>query len=86
VYCNCQYDSCWDQIDSLTITNGGYGIIPYVDGSYDYHPTVTFTNDPSDTTGAGAVAQAIIGGERLVGNGGASYRIKSIEYQTIIRS
>jgi len=75
-----------DQIDSLTITNGGYGIIPYVDGSYDYHPTVTFTNDPSDTTGAGAVAQAIIGGERLVGNGGASYRIKSIEYQTIIRS
>jgi hypothetical protein len=75
-----------DQIASLSITNGGYGIIPYVDGSYNYHPTVTFTNDASDTTGAGVVAQAVVGGENAVGNGGATYRIKRIEYGTIVRS
>ncbi len=75
-----------DQIASLSITNGGYGIEPYVDGSYDYHPTVTFTNDPADTTGQGAVVQAVLGGERALGNGGASYRIKRIEYGTIVRS
>ena len=38
------------------------------------------------TTGSGAVAQAILGGEDLIGNGGARYRIKRIEYQTILRS
>jgi len=75
-----------DQVDSITITNGGYGIEQYVDGSYNIHPTVTFTNDPGDTTGSGAIAQAVMGGEYLTGNGGASYRIKSIEYQTFIRS
>ena len=38
------------------------------------------------TTGSGASAQAILGGEDLVGNGGARYRIKRIEYQAIVRS
>ena len=75
-----------DQVASITITNGGYGIEQTVDGSYNLHPTVTFTNDAGDSTGSGAVAQAVLGGERINGNGGASYRIKRIEYQTVIRS
>ena len=78
--------SAGDQVASITITNGGYGIPQTIDGTYNLHPTVTFTNDPSDTTGSGAVAQAVIGGENLTGNGGASYRIKRIEYGTIVRS
>ena len=75
-----------DQVESITITNGGYGIPQTVDSSYALHPTITFTNDASDTTGSGASAQAVLGGERAVGNGGASYRIKSIEYLTLVRS
>ena len=75
-----------DQIASVTITNGGYGIVPYVDGTYNLHPTITVTNGSGDTTGAGAILQAITSGENIVGNGGASYKIKSIEYQTQIRS
>ena len=75
-----------DQVASLTITNGGYGIPQTIDGTYNLHPTVTFTNDAGDTTGSGASAQAILGGEDLVGNGGARYRIKRIEYQAIVRS
>ena len=75
-----------DQVDSITITNGGYGIPQTVDSSYDVHPTVTFTNDASDSTGSGAVAQAILGGENATGAGGTSYRIKSIEYKSIVRS
>ena len=75
-----------DQVASLSITNGGYGIPQSVDSSYNYHPTTTFTNAGGDSTGSGAVVQAILGGENLVGNGGATYRIKSIDYQTIVRS
>ena len=75
-----------DQVASITINNGGYGIQQSVDNTYNLHPTVTFTNATGDTTGAGAVAQAILGGEDLVGNGGARYRIKSIEYQATVRS
>ena len=75
-----------DQVESITITNGGYGIPQTVDSSYALHPTITFTNDASDTTGSGASAQAVLGGERAVGNGGASYRIKSVEYLTSVRS
>ena len=75
-----------DQVASLTITNGGYGIVQSVDESYNIHPTVTFNNNPSDTTGSGAVAQAILGGERIAGNTGASYRIKRIEYQAQLQS
>ncbi len=75
-----------DQVASITLTNGGYGIKSTIDGTYNLHPTVTFTNDASDTTGSGAAGYAIIGGEKISGNGGASYRIKSIEYLTSVRS
>ncbi len=75
-----------DQVASITINNGGYGIPQTVDGTYALHPTVTFTNNASDTTGSGASAQAVLGGELINGNGGASYRIKSIEYSAIVRS
>jgi len=75
-----------DQVASITINNGGYGIPQTVDGTYALHPTVTFTNASGDTTGANAAAQAVLGGENLVGNGGATYRIKSIEYLTTVRS
>ena len=75
-----------DQVASITITNGGYGINQTVDGTYNLHPTITFTNDASDTTGANAAAYAILGGEKINGNGGASYRIKRIEYATTVRS
>ena len=75
-----------DQIESISVNNGGYGIFQNVDGTYNLHPTITFTNAVGDTTGSGAAAQAIIGGEDLIGNGGARYRIKRIEYQTILRS
>ena len=75
-----------DQVASISVVNGGYGIPQTVDGTYNIHPTVTFTNATGDTTGSGAVAQAILGGEDLIGNGGARYRIKRIEYQTILRS
>ena len=78
--------SAGDQIASFNITNGGYGLAQSIDSSYDLHPTITFTNDASDTTGSGAVAQAVLGGEVLNGNGGASYRIKRIDYQAIVRS
>jgi hypothetical protein len=74
-----------DQIQSLTITNGGYGYNQYVETNV-LHPTITFTNDSGDTTGAGAAAYAILGGENIVGNAGASYRIKSIEYQTVVQT
>ena len=74
-----------DQVSSLTITNGGYGYVQEVTTGV-LHPTITFTNQPSDTTGSGAAAYAILGGERLVGNGGASYRIKSVSYQTVVQT
>ena len=75
-----------DQLLSVNVNNGGYGYRQYVDPTYNSKPTVTVTNDPSDTTGSGAVVQAVVGGERILGNAGASYRIKRIEYSTIIRS
>ena len=75
-----------DQVESITITNGGYGYVQSVDNTYDLHPELTFTNAGGDTTGSGVVAYAILGGEKLNGNGGASYRIKSIEYLTTVRS
>ena len=75
-----------DQVASLSITNGGYGIPQTIDGTYNLHPTLTFTNDASDTTGTGVAAYAIMGGEEIVGNGGSRYRIKSVDYQSIARS
>jgi len=75
-----------DQVGSITISNGGYGIQQTIDGSYQTHPTITFTNAAGDTTGSGAKAQAVLGGETVNGNAGAQYRIKSIVYQTTVRS
>ena len=72
-----------DQVASITITNGGYGIEQTVDNSYALHPTVTIAAPGSGVT---AKAYAILGGENLVGNGGATYRIKRIEYQATLRS
>ena len=77
--------SAGDQIASLTITNGGYGYEQYVETG-TLHPTITFTNAVGDTTGSGAVAYAILGGENIVGNAGASYRIKSLEYLTVVQT
>ena len=67
-----------DQIASVTVNNGGYGYSQYIDGTYNTRPTITVTNDSGDTTGNGAVIQAILGGEVLAGNNGASYRIKRV--------
>ena len=75
-----------DQVASINITNGGYGYTQSVDVSYDLHPELTFTNDASDTTGSGVVAYAILGGEKVTGGNGASYRIKSIDYLSTVRS
>ena len=75
-----------DQIESVNITNGGYGYEQSVDTSYVLHPTIDVVNDPGDTDGSGAVIQAVLGGERINGTGGAYYRIKKVEYQTQIRS
>jgi len=75
-----------DQVKDITLTSGGFGIVQSVDGFYALHPTVTFTPAAGDTTGTGAAAQAILGGEDAMGNSGARYRIKRIEYSTIVRS
>ena len=75
-----------DQVAGVTITNGGYGYVQSVDNSYNIHPTITFTNAGGDTTGSGAVGYAIMGGEKVSGNNGAQYRIKSIEYLSTVRS
>lgn len=75
-----------DQIASVTVNNGGYGYSQYVDGTYNTRPTITVDNDPGDSTGNGAVIQAILGGEVLIGNNGARYRIKRVEFSTQLRS
>jgi len=74
-----------DQVASLTVTNGGYGYKQTVNTGI-LSPTITFTNDPGDTTGSGAAAYAILGGEKLAGNAGASYRIKNVSYQTVVQT
>ena len=74
-----------DQISSVTVSNGGYGYAQSITAGV-LSPTITFTPAAGDTTGAGAVAYAILGGEKLAGNAGASYRIKSITYQTTIQT
>jgi len=75
-----------DQVESINITNGGYGYVQSVDNTYDLHPELTFTNAGGDNTGSGVVAYAILGGEKVSGNNGAQYRIKSIEYVSTVRS
>ena len=68
-----------DQLTSTTIIDGGYGYDP------ENPPEITVVPDPLDTTGTGAVVQAILGGENISGNvSGASYKIKDIQYQTVL--
>jgi len=62
-----------DQVTSITVDDGGYG--------YTSKPTVTISGD-----GNGAVAEAILGGELLLGDNGASWKIKSIDYLTTVRN
>ena len=78
--------SAGDQVAGVTITNGGYGYVQSVDNTYNLHPSLTFTNAGGDTTGSGVVGYAIMGGEKVTGNNGAQYRIKSIEYLSTVRS
>ena len=74
-----------DQIESVTVTNGGYGYVQTVEAG-TLHPTITVTNAVGDTTGSGATIQAILGAEKITGQNGASYRIGRIDYSTQIRS
>ena len=78
--------SAQDQVASCTIVNGGYGIVQSVDNTYNTHPTVTFVNAIGDSTGGGAAAQVVLGGEDIMGNGGATYRLSRIEYSAQLRS
>ena len=82
-----------DQVASINIINGGYGYKQSIDNSYKTHPFILFTdasNNISDgkfaSTPNGAIAQAVLGGEKINGNAGASYRINRIEYLTTVRS
>jgi hypothetical protein len=63
-----------DQITSLTVGSGGYG--------YQTAPTITFTSG----SGSGGVVQAILGGEKVTGDNGGSWRILSIDYLTRVRN
>lgn len=63
-----------DQVTSITIDNGGYG--------YTSSPEVVF----SGGSGSGVVGQAILGGEKISGSNGASWRIKSLNYLTTVRN
>ena len=42
--------------------------------------------DRGDSTGGNAAAQAVLGGEDIMGNSGATYRLKRIEYSSQLRS
>jgi hypothetical protein len=63
-----------DQVSTITLSNGGYG--------YTDKPQITFNGG----NGSGAVAEAILGGEVLTGQNGASWRILSINYNTQLRN
>ena len=63
-----------DQITSTTVNVGGYG--------YTSPPTISFTS-PS---GSGAIAQAILGGEKVSGSNGGMWRILSTDYITEVRN
>jgi hypothetical protein len=64
-----------DQVTSISVTGGGYG--------YTSKPTVTFG---SGGGGSGAIAEAVLGGERIIGDNGAIWTIKSVNYDTLIRN
>ena len=74
-----------DQIESVTITNGGYGYVQTVEANV-LHPTTTVTNAVGDTTGSSAVLQAVLGAEKITGQNGASFAISRIDYNTQVRS
>ena len=63
-----------DQVTSITMDKGGYG--------YTSEPEIGFISG----SGSGAVGQGILGGEKLSGENGASWRILSIEYLTEVRN
>jgi hypothetical protein len=68
-----------DQLTSTTVIDGGYGYDPL------NPPEITVIPNISDTTGTGAVVEAILGGERILGsNSSARYRITDIQYQTLL--
>jgi hypothetical protein len=64
-----------DQVTSISVTNGGYG--------YTTKPTVTFG---SGGGGTGAIAEAVLGGEKIIGDNGAIWTIKSVNYTTLARN
>ncbi|AFD02698.1 hypothetical protein Syn7803C97_80 [Synechococcus phage S-MbCM6] len=74
-----------DQIESVTITTGGYGYVQTVEANV-LHPTTTVTNAVGDTTGEDAVLQAVLGAEKITGQNGASFTISRIDYNTQVRS
>ena len=82
---NANMTTAGDQVSSLNITNGGYGYTQSITAGV-LSPTITFTPAAGDTTGSGAVAYAILGGEKINGNAGASFRIKSLSYQTVVQT
>ena len=53
-----------DQVASVPLIMVDMDIKQSVDQSYAIHPTVTVNNDGGDSTGNGAVIQAILGGEK----------------------
>jgi hypothetical protein len=63
-----------DQVTSISVNSGGYG--------YTSTPEITF----SGGSGTGAVAEAILGGEKIIGDNGASWRILTIDYNTLARN
>jgi len=63
-----------DQVTSIVVDVGGYG--------YTTPPDVTF----SGGSGSGVVGQAILGGEKISGTNGASWRIKSLNYLNTLRN
>lgn len=73
-----------DQVSSFNVTKNGYGYkYDLITGTM--HPTVTMTNAPGDTTGSGATAEVVLGGEMIVG-ALASWRIKKIDYDILVRN
>jgi len=75
-----------DQIESVTMNTEVYGYVQSIDVTNVLHPTITVTNDPGDTTGSGAVLEAILGGEEIIGNNGARWRIKDVKYSSLVRN
>jgi hypothetical protein len=79
--------SSGDQIASITLPIEGYGYKQSVDPvTRILYPTVTIVNGAGDITGTGAALETIVGGETIVGNNGGRWRVRDIEYLTLIRN